>query len=86
MEQRIAIVAIIIENPEAVAQVNAILHDHAELIVGRMGLPNVAPGVAVISLIVLGGGDGISSLSGKLGQLPGVVCNTVYSKHRVVHE
>ena len=83
MEQRIGIVAIIIDRPASVAEVNLILHEHADLIVGRMGLPKAAPGIAVISLVVLGYQDKISSLSGKLGQVSGVVCNTVYSKHRV---
>lgn len=83
MEQRIGIIAIIIEEPDSVIQVNQILHDQADLIVGRMGLPKVAPGIAVISLVVLGDQNRISTLSGKLGQVSGVACNTVYSKHRV---
>lgn len=83
MEQRIGIVALIIERPESVSDVNLILHEQADLIVGRMGLPKAAPGIAVISLVVLGRQEKISSLSGKLGQVPGVVCNTVYSKHKV---
>lgn len=83
MEQRIAIVAIIIEDPESVPRVNGILHEYADLITGRMGLPNVAPGVAVISLVTVGTGDRISGLSGRLGQVNGVLCSTVYSKHRM---
>lgn len=83
MEQRIGIIAIIIEEPDSVLPVNQILHEKADLIVGRMGLPKVAQGVAVISLVVLGDNNSISSLSGKLGQVPGVSCSTVYSKHRI---
>ena len=83
MEQRIGIIAIMIESPDAVNSVNQILHQEAELIVGRMGLPKVAPGISVISLVVVGDNNRISRLSGQLGQLPGVSCKTVYSKHRI---
>lgn len=83
MEQRIGIIAIMIEQSDSVQAVNQILHDQAELIVGRMGLPKVAPGIAVISLVVVGEGDRISSLSGKLGQIAGVSCKTVYAKQRI---
>lgn len=83
MEQRIGIIAIIVEEPDSVIQVNQLLHDMSDLIVGRMGLPKVAPGVSVISLVVLGENNRISTLSGKLGQISGVSCSTVYSKHRI---
>jgi hypothetical protein len=48
-----------------------------------MGLPNVVDGIAVISIVALGDTNAISSMSGKLGQIPGVLCNTMYSKHQI---
>lgn len=83
MEKRIGIIAIIIEDPESVSQVNTVLHETAGLVVGRMGLPNVADGIAVISIVAVGDTNAISSMSGKLGQIPGVLCNTMYSKHQI---
>ncbi len=38
-ETRIAVVGIIVENKEAVGEVNQILHDYSPYIIGRMGLP-----------------------------------------------
>ena len=39
MEDRIALVGIIVENPDAVEQLNAILHEYSSSIIGRMGIP-----------------------------------------------
>ena len=39
METRVAVMAIIIENTDAVEKLNSILHGYGEYIIGRMGLP-----------------------------------------------
>ena len=38
-ETRIAVVGIIVEDKEAVGEINRILHDYSPYIIGRMGLP-----------------------------------------------
>lgn len=80
MEKRIAILGIIIENTEAVAQVNAYLHEQREYIVGRMGMPYKERNISVISIVMDAPNDVISGLSGKLGMLDGVSAKAVYSK------
>ena len=40
MEERIALVGIIVEDPDSVAQLNAILHEYSAHIIGRMGQPH----------------------------------------------
>lgn len=72
MEERIGIVGILLDSNEFAAQVNDVLHAHSGLILGRMGLPYREYGVSVISLIVKGTTDEISSLTGQLGQIEGV--------------
>ena len=39
MENRVAVLAIIVRNGDAVAELNALLHQYGEHIIGRMGLP-----------------------------------------------
>jgi len=39
MDKRIGIIGIVVEDLSSAERVNAILHDHANLIVGRMGIP-----------------------------------------------
>lgn len=80
METRIALIGIIIDEPDAVDRLNSILHEYAAYIVGRMGIPYRQKGISIISIVIDAPNDAISSLSGKLGQLKGVSIKTVYSK------
>lgn len=80
MKTRIGIVGIVVENIESAEQVNAVLHEYAKLVVGRMGIPYRERGVSVISLIVDGTNDDISALTGKLGRVPGVTVKSMVTK------
>ena len=80
MDTRVAIIGIVVENPESVGKLNEILHDYSRFIIGRMGVPYKERGVSLISIMVDGPADKISSLSGKIGQLDGVTAKAVYSK------
>ena len=71
---------IVVEAPDSVERLNAILHDYREHIIGRMGLPCRQEGLSLISVAVCAPGDVISALSGKLGMLPGVSAKTAYAK------
>jgi putative iron-only hydrogenase system regulator len=79
-EKRIGVIGIVIENREAVPQVNQILSEHAEMIIGRMGLPYREKDIAVISLIVDGSTDKLGALTGKLGNLPQVTVKSALTK------
>ena len=39
METRVALIGIVVENPNAVERLNGILHQYGRYIIGRMGLP-----------------------------------------------
>ena len=79
METRVALIAVIVRPGGSVAELNGLLHQYAENIIGRMGVPYPARGVSVISIAMDAPGDVISALSGKLGRLPGVTAKTVYA-------
>lgn len=80
MQTRIAVIAIIVEDRSKSEELNQILHQYAEYIVGRMGIPYRPKDVSVISVILDAPQEKISALSGKLGMLEGVTSKTVYSK------
>jgi putative iron-only hydrogenase system regulator len=80
METRIAIIGIIIYNNESAEKINSILHDYAEYIVGRMGIPYKTKSLSVISVIIDAPNDTIGALSGKLGMIPDISVKTMYSK------
>lgn len=80
MEKRLGVVAIILEDKEFADQVNDILHEYNQIIIGRMGLPYKERSVAVISLIVDATGDEVSALTGKLGRIDGVTVKSALAK------
>jgi putative iron-only hydrogenase system regulator len=82
MDKRIGIIGIVIEDLTGVERVNAILHEYAELIVGRMGIPYRERGVSVITLIVDGSNDEISAMTGKLGRVSGVSVKSMITKNQ----
>lgn len=80
MEERVALIGIVVENFESVEKLNEILHAYGDVIIGRMGIPYKKRGVSVISVAVDANEDTISALSGKIGKLPGISSKTVYAK------
>lgn len=65
--KRIGVVGIVIKGDRSVVmQMQRVLSDFADIIIGRMGVPR--GGVNTIALIVEGSQERISALTGKLGQ------------------
>ena len=79
METRVALIGIIVEDPEATEALNDLLHQYGSYIIGRMGLPYRERGVNIISVVLDAPQDKIAALSGKIGRLPGVSAKTQYS-------
>lgn len=86
METRIAVIGIIVENPDSTEQLNHILHEYSAYIVGRLGIPYRQRGISVISIIIDAPADAISALTGKLGMLDGVSAKALYSKVEGCHD
>lgn len=80
METRVAIIGIIVENPDSVSQINDILHDVRDYVVGRMGIPYRERNISIISVVVDAPESLISSVSGKIGMLDGVSAKITYSR------
>ena len=81
METRVACITIIVENAESVEKMNALLHDYAQYIIGRMGIPYREKGISIISIAIDVPQDLTSELSGKIGRLEGVTVKTTYANH-----
>ncbi len=81
MENRVAVISIILENSNSVEQVNRLISSCSNYIVGRMGIPYKQRGISVICIVIDSPQDVISTLSGKLGKLDGVSTKTAYSKY-----
>lgn len=79
MDSRVAVMSIIIENLDAVEQVNAVLHEYGEYIIGRMGIPYRQRKISIISIALDAPQDTISALSGRIGKMAGVSVKTSFS-------
>lgn len=79
METRVAVISIIVEQEDAIEELNILLHEARQYIVGRMGIPYRAKGISIISIVIDAPQDTISALSGKIGHLKGVFAKTAYS-------
>lgn len=79
METKVAVMSIIVEDPDTVEKLNGILHEYGEYIIGRMGLPYRARNISIISIALDAPQDTISTMAGKIGNLPGVSVKTALS-------
>ena len=79
-DARVAVISIIVEEPDCVPAINEILHTAADSIIGRMGIPYREKNISIISVVVDAPQDVISNISGRLGRLSGATVKTAYSK------
>ena len=80
METRVAVISIIVSKPEAVEKLNTLLHDYADHIIGRMGIPYPRKKVNIISVAIDAPMDKINSLTGSLGRLEGISAKAAYTQ------
>lgn len=79
MEDRVAVISIIISNDESVEKVNELLHEYRNYVLGRMGIPYREKKISIISVALDAPQNVISALSGKIGNIPEVSAKTAYS-------
>ena len=79
METRVAVMSMVVENPDSVEKLNAFLHEYGEYIIGRMGIPYRKRGISIISVALDAPQNTIAALAGKIGSLQGVSVKTAYS-------
>ena len=80
-DTRVAVISIIVEEPSCVPAINDILHDAADAIIGRMGIPYREKNISIISVVMDAELDVINQASGKLGRIDGATVKTAYSKN-----
>ena len=67
--KRIGVIGIVVENRSVVSDVQNLLSEFSEIILGRMGIPDRESGISAISPIIKGSVEEISALTGKLGKI-----------------
>ncbi|MDY3929600.1 MAG: TM1266 family iron-only hydrogenase system putative regulator [Clostridia bacterium] len=82
MEERVALIGILVENYNSVEKLNSILHEYREYIISRMGLPYKLKNINIISIGVDAPMDIINAITGKIGKLDGISSKTVISRNK----
>lgn len=79
METRVAIIGIIVEDNTKIKEVQSLLSEFSDHIIGRMGIPYKQKNVRIISVVLDAPVDTINALTGKIGKIKGISAKTVYS-------
>ena len=80
MENRVALLAILVESSDSAENINGILHDFNQWLIVRMRLPYPEKNTHIISIMMDAPVDKINALAGRLGRLPGVTAKAVYAE------
>lgn len=82
--RKIGVISAILEEPKKCQQrFNEIVSEFNGIIKGRMGIPFDEDGIAVICITLVGELDDINNLTGKLGNIEGVLVKTSISKKEI---
>jgi putative iron-only hydrogenase system regulator len=85
--KRIGVIGIIVENQrESAIEIQKLLSEFSDIIIGRMGVPDKEDDISAISVIVRGSNERISSLSGKLGKLENIYVKSALTSKEVKGE
>lgn len=79
MDTRVAIVGIIVEDEAVICDIQNLLTQYSEFIIGRMGIPYKAKNIRIISVVLDAPVDTINALTGKIGKIEHVSSKVVYS-------
>ena len=80
MTNRVALLGIVVDDPDSAEALNKLLSEYRDFIVGRMGIPYRSREINLISIVIDAPQDAISALTGKIGMLKGVTAKALYSK------
>jgi putative iron-only hydrogenase system regulator len=80
MENKIALIGIMVMDWNATETLNNVLHEYAVYVLGRMGIPYKTKNVNIISVAVDAPADIVNALTGKIGRISGIKAKTLYSE------
>lgn len=73
MSRKIAVIGIVLKGDRSVSKdIQLILSEYGDNMLGRMGIPSRCSDVSVISVVMEGTSEEISAITGKLGRLNNV--------------
>ena len=79
METKVAVISIVVEKRSAVDQLNALLHEYGQYIIGRLGLPYKEKNINIICIAIDAPADTVSSLTDAIGKIQDVNAAVTYA-------
>jgi len=79
LETRVAVISIIVGPGGDIENLNRILHEYSQYVIGRMGIPYRPKNVNIISVVLDAPQDKTAALAGKIGNLTDITAKTAYS-------
>ena len=79
MDDRVAVISIIVEDTDAVSTLNDLLHQYGQYIIGRLGIPYHKKNVNIICVAIDAPNDSINALTGALGRIKGLRAKATYA-------
>ena len=79
-ENRISVVSILVSDRSVSEEVNAVLSEYGDYIVGRMGIPYREKSVSVLSIVVDAPAEVTNAMTGKIGKMKEVSVKALFSK------
>lgn len=79
MDDRVAVISIIVEDAGAVSTLNELLHQYGQYIIGRLGIPYHKKDVNIICVAIDAPNDSINALTGALGRIKGLSAKATYA-------
>ena len=80
MEERIGSILIVVNDREQVQQLNQVISQYAECIIGRQGISMKDRQKSIISLVLEGTTDQLGGLTGQLGRIKGIQVKSIVIK------
>ena len=80
MDTRVAVISIIVEDRAGTEQLNALLSEYGDYIIGRMGLPYREKNMNIICIAIDAPQDTVNALTGAIGRIPEVTAKAAYAK------
>ena len=79
MDDRVAVISIIVEDTDAVSTLNDLLHQYGQYIIGRLGIPYHKKDINIICVAIDAPNDSINALTGALGRIKGLRAKATYA-------
>ncbi|MBR4943477.1 MAG: iron-only hydrogenase system regulator [Clostridia bacterium] len=79
-EKRIAVVSILVSDRHASEEINGLLSEYGDWIVGRMGIPYREKNISILSVVLDAPVEVVNCLTGKIGKQKGVSVKAMFGK------